>query len=261
VRTLEREIGRAVRKVVTRIAEGTTQQIVIDPKELRDLLGKPRFGYDEVIQRMDRPGVATGLAWTPVGGDVLFIEATQMPGNKGFQYTGHLGEVMQESARIAFSAVRSKAKDLGIADEAFNSSDVHLHVPSGAVPKDGPAAGVTMAVALASLLTGRPVRHNVAMTGEITLRGQVLPVGGIKDKVLAASRFGVDTIILPKRNENDLDDLPEEVRTKLKFVLVERLEEALETALASDTPKTFANGQRSIEKPKTKRKTKTKSLN
>jgi ATP-dependent Lon protease len=261
VRTLEREIGRAVRKVVTRIAEGTTQQIVIDPKELRDLLGKPRFGYDEVIQRTDRPGVATGLAWTPVGGDVLFIEATQMPGSKGFQYTGHLGEVMQESARIAFSAVRSKAKDIGIAEDAFNNADVHLHVPSGAVPKDGPSAGVTMAVALASLLTGRPVRHNVAMTGEITLRGQVLPVGGIKDKVLAASRFGVDTIILPKRNENDLDDLPEEVRGKLKFVLVERLEEALETALASDTTQPSPNGKRSAAKTKVKRKTNVKSLN
>jgi ATP-dependent Lon protease len=257
VRTLEREIGRAIRKVVTRIAEGMTQQIVIDPKELRELLGKPRFGYDEVIQRTDRPGVATGLAWTPVGGDVLFIEATRMPGSKGFQYTGHLGEVMQESARIAFSAVRSKAKELGIADNAFETTDVHLHVPSGAVPKDGPSAGVTMAVALSSLLTGRPVRHNVAMTGEITLRGQVLPVGGIKDKVLAASRFGVDTVILPKRNENDLDDLPDEVRNKLTFVLVEQLEEALATALASDNPlPTFANGKQAVIKPKTKRKTK-----
>lgn len=235
VRTLEREIGRAARKVVTKIAEGMTEKIDIDPKAVRDLLGKPRFGYDEVIQRVDRPGVATGLAWTPVGGDVLFIEATGMMGSKGFQYTGHLGEIMQESARIAFSVVRAKAQDLGITESYFESHDVHLHVPSGAVPKDGPSAGVTMAVALASLFTGRPVRHNVAMTGEITLRGQVLPVGGIKDKVLAASRFGVDTVILPKRNENDLDDLPEEVRGKLRFVLVERLEDALETALAPET--------------------------
>jgi ATP-dependent Lon protease len=254
VRTLEREIGRAARKIVTRIAEGTTSTINIDTDAVRDLLGKPRFGYDEVIQRTDRPGVATGLAWTPVGGDVLFIEATEMPGSKGFQYTGHLGEVMQESARIAFSAVRANAVTLGIADEYFNSHDVHLHVPSGAVPKDGPSAGVTMAVALASLLTKRPVRHNVAMTGEITLRGQVLPVGGIKDKVLAASRFGVDTVILPKRNENDLDDLPEEVRGKLTFVLVEKLEEALATALASDEPAAPSlNGQ---SEPKPKRKTK-----
>ncbi len=256
VRTLEREIGRAVRKVVTKIAEGNTQTIEINPKELRDLLGKPRFGYDEVIQRTDRPGVATGLAWTPVGGDVLFIEATRMPGSKGFQYTGHLGEVMQESARIAFSAVRSKAKDLGIWEDSFNNYDVHLHVPSGAVPKDGPSAGVTMAVALTSLLMDRPVRHNVAMTGEITLRGQVLPVGGIKDKILAASRFGVDTVILPKRNENDLDDLPEEVRSKLRFVLVESLEEALETALAPDPAQASANGQLDTTKPKAKRKSK-----
>jgi ATP-dependent Lon protease len=243
VRTLEREIARAARKVVTRIAEGMTDTQVIDEKMVRELLGKPRYGYDEVIQRTDRPGVATGLAWTPVGGDVLFIEATQMPGSKGFQYTGHLGEVMQESARIAFSAVRSKAAQLGIAEDYFANHDVHLHVPSGAVPKDGPSAGVTMAVALASLLTGRPVRHNVAMTGEITLRGQVLPVGGIKDKVLAASRFGVDTVILPKRNENDLDDLPDEVREKLTFVLVEKLEDALETAIAPLHPPPTANGQ------------------
>jgi len=247
VRTLEREIGRAARKVVTRIAEGTTDAVDIDVALLRELLGKPRFGYDEMIERVDRPGVATGLAWTPVGGDVLFIEATGMPGNKGFQYTGHLGEVMQESARIAFSAVRAKAKDLGIPEDYVVDHDIHLHVPSGAVPKDGPSAGVTMAVALASLLTGRPVRHNVAMTGEITLRGQVLPVGGIKDKVLAASRFGVDTVILPRRNENDLDDLPEEVRKKLHFVLVEQLEDVLGTALAAE-PQLSPNGQ-AQEKP------------
>jgi ATP-dependent Lon protease len=260
VRTLEREIGRAARKVVTRIAEGASDTIEIDVKMVRELLGKPRFGYDEVIQRTDRPGVATGLAWTPVGGDVLFIEATQMPGSKGFQYTGHLGEVMQESARIAYSAVRSKANDLGIGEDYFTNHDIHLHVPSGAVPKDGPSAGVTMAVALASLFTGRSVRHNVAMTGEITLRGQVLPVGGIKDKVLAASRFGVDTVILPKRNENDLDDLPDEVRKKLTFVLVEKLEEALETAIAPQNTSPSANGQHKEpvpSKPKKAKKVKT----
>jgi ATP-dependent Lon protease len=165
-----------------------------------------------------------------------------MTGSKGFQYTGHLGEVMQESARIAYSLVRAKAHDLGIAENYFEIHDVHLHVPSGAVPKDGPSAGITMAVALASLFTGRPVLHNVAMTGEITLRGQILPVGGIKDKVLAASRFGVDTVILPKRNENDLDDLPEEVRSKLKFVLVEQLEDALAVALANEV-QLSPNGQ------------------
>ncbi len=232
VRTLEREIGRAARKVVTRIAEGQTDKVVINDKLVRDLLGKTRYGYrEEIEERTDLPGVATGLAWTPVGGDVLFVEATRMPGGKGFQYTGQLGEVMQESARTALSYVRSKAKDLGLEPDFFEKSDIHLHVPAGAVPKDGPSAGVTMAVALTSLLTGRPTRSNVAMTGEITLRGQVLPVGGIKDKVLAAHRFGVDTVIIPKKNENDLDDLPPEVRGQLKFVMAEKVDEVLSAAL------------------------------
>jgi ATP-dependent Lon protease len=232
VRTLEREIGRAMRKIVTRIAEGQTDKVVVDTKMLRELLGKPKYGYrTELEERTDRPGVATGLAWTPFGGDVLFVEATLYPGGKGFQYTGHLGEVMQESARLALSYVRSRAEELDLPADVFDKHDIHLHVPSGAVPKDGPSAGVTMAVALASLLTGRPVRANVAMTGEITLRGQVLPVGGIKDKVLAAHRLGVDTVIIPRKNENDLDDLPEEVRSQLHFVLVDRIDEALEAAL------------------------------
>ena len=237
VRTLEREIGRAMRKIVTRIAQGETDKVVIDGKTVRELLGKPRYGYrEEIEERTDRPGVATGLAWTPFGGDILFIEATQMPGGKGFQYTGHLGEVMQESARLALSYIRSKAEDLGVSAEHFEKHDIHLHVPSGAVPKDGPSAGVTMAVALASLLTGQPVRGNVAMTGEITLRGQVLPVGGIKDKVLAAHRFGVDTVIVPKKNENDLEDVPEEVRNSLNFVLVEQIDDALAAALINRQP-------------------------
>ncbi|MDL1900935.1 endopeptidase La [Anaerolineae bacterium CFX9] len=232
VRTLEREIGRAMRKVVTRIAEGKTEKVVIDMSNLRELLGKARYGYrEELEERTDRPGVATGLAWTPFGGDVLFIEATRYPGGKGFQYTGHLGEVMQESARIALSVIRSKAAELNVPTDFFEKNDIHLHVPSGAVPKDGPSAGVTMAVALASLLTGRPVRHNVAMTGEITLRGQVLPVGGVKDKVLAAHRLGVDTVIIPRKNENDLDDLPDDIRGQLKFVLIDQVDAAFEAAL------------------------------
>ena len=232
VRTLEREIGRAMRKVVTRVAEGKEGPVVIDEKMLRELLGKPRYGYrEELAERTDRPGVATGLAWTPFGGEVLYVEATSMPGSKGFQYTGQLGEVMQESARIAMSVVRANAGKLGISPDFFEKFDTHLHVPAGATPKDGPSAGVTMVVALASLLTGRPVKGNVAMTGEITLRGQVLPVGGIKDKVLAAHRLGVDTVILPKKNENDLDDLPEDVRGKLKFVLVDQIDQALDAAL------------------------------
>lgn len=232
VRTLEREVGRAARKVVTRIAEGKTDKVVINDKMVRDLLGKPRYGYREEIQeRTNLPGVATGLAWTPVGGDVLFVEAARMPGGKGFQFTGQLGEVMQESARTALSYIRSKADDFGVDATFFEKNDLHIHVPAGAVPKDGPSAGVTMAAALASLLTGRPTRSNVAMTGEITLRGQVLPVGGIKDKVLAAHRFGVDTVIIPKKNENDLDDLPDDVRGELKFVLAERVDEVLNAAL------------------------------
>ncbi|MCC6805536.1 MAG: endopeptidase La [Anaerolineae bacterium] len=237
VRTLEREIGRAMRKMVTRFAEGKDGHVEIDEKLLKELLGKPRYGYrEELEERTDRPGVATGLAWTPFGGEVLYVEATQMPGSKGFQYTGQLGEVMQESARIAMSVVRANADRLGIAPDFFEKHDIHLHVPAGATPKDGPSAGVTMVTALASLLTGRAVKGNIAMTGEITLRGQVLPVGGIKDKVLAAHRLGVDTVILPKKNENDLDDLPEDVRGKLHFVLAEQIDQALDAALAVGQP-------------------------
>jgi ATP-dependent Lon protease len=180
------------------------------------------------------PGVATGVAWTMSGGDILFIEATRMPGSKGFQLTGQLGDVMKESAQAALSYVRSKAHDLGIQDDVFAKSDIHLHVPSGAVPKDGPSAGVTMATALVSLLTNKPVRATVGMTGEITLRGQVLPIGGVKEKVLAAHRAGLDTVILPKRNEADLEDVPEDVRKEMKFVLVETVEEVLAAALPMD---------------------------
>ncbi|MCA9889433.1 MAG: endopeptidase La [Anaerolineae bacterium] len=235
VRSLEREIGRVARKVVTKIAEGLEDEIVIDSPSVKELLGKPRFGYrTELEDRTDLPGVATGLAWTPVGGDVLFIEATAMPGDKAFQYTGQLGDVMQESARIALSYIRSKANDLNITDDFFKQHEIHLHVPAGATPKDGPSAGVTMAVALASLLTHHPTRHNVAMTGELTLNGQVLPVGGIKDKVLAAHRIGVDTIILPAKNEPDLEDLPKEVREQMTFVLIDHVDKAFEVALGED---------------------------
>jgi ATP-dependent Lon protease len=232
VRNLEREIGRVARKVVTRIAENKTEKVVIDEPLSRELLGKPRFGYRTELQdRTDAPGVATGLAWTPVGGDVLFIEATIMTGGKGFKYTGQLGEVMQESAQIALSYVRSRAEALNVDAKFFSENDIHLHVPAGATPKDGPSAGITMATALASLVTGKPTRSNVAMTGELTLGGKVLPVGGIKDKMLAAHRVGVDTVILPKKNEQDLDDLPEEIREQMKFIMVEHMDEVLEHAL------------------------------
>ncbi len=235
VRNLERVVGSIARKVVTRVAEGHKGRTRITPTSVREILGHPRFGYhEEISERTDIPGVATGLSVTAIGGDVLFVEATQMPGGKSFQYTGQLGEVMQESARAAFSYIRSQAEALRIPEDYFEKHDIHLHVPAGAVPKDGPSAGVTMATALASLISKRPVRSNIAMTGEITLRGQVLPVGGIKDKVLAAHRFGVDTVILPRRNEPDLQDVPDEVRTALKFVLVERVEDVLKAALVPD---------------------------
>lgn len=232
VRGLEREIGRIARKTATRIAEGVEASAHIDADAVRTILGHPRFGYrEEIDERTNRPGVATGLAVTAIGGDVLFVEVAQMPGGKGFQYTGQLGEVMQESARAAFSYIRSQAKMLGIDQKHFDTHDIHLHVPAGAVPKDGPSAGVTMATALASLLSNRPVRKNVAMTGEITLRGQVLPVGGIKDKILAAHRLGVDTVIIPRRNSPDLEDVPEDVRQALQFVLAEYVEDVLAAAL------------------------------
>lgn len=235
VRNLEREIGKAARKVVTRIAEGKTDHISIDEEMVKELLGKTHYGHrTEMKDRTEVPGVVTGLAWTPVGGDVLFIEATKMKGSKGFQYTGQLGDVMQESAKIAYSYMRSKAGDLGVNPEFYDDYDIHLHVPAGAVPKDGPSAGVTMATALASLLTGRTAKSNVAMTGELTLNGQVLPVGGIKDKVLAAHRLGADTVILPKKNENDLDDVPDDVRDELNFVLAEHVDDVLAVALEDE---------------------------
>jgi ATP-dependent Lon protease len=232
VRNLEREIGAVGRKVVTRIAEGKLDPVDITPELVREYLGRPRF-YDteEIATRTSMPGVATGLAWTPTGGDVLFIEATSMPGNKGFQLTGSLGNVMKESARAALSFVRSRTDKLGLDQEFFTQSDLHLHVPAGAQPKDGPSAGVTMATALVSLASGRLVRPEVAMTGEITLRGQVMPVGGIKEKVLAAHRLGLKTVILPSRNEADLEDLPDDVRQAMHFVFVDTVEEALEAAL------------------------------
>jgi ATP-dependent Lon protease len=239
VRNLEREIGAVCRKVVMRIAEGQTSSLTIDRPQVTEFLGKPEYFYtEEVAERTAVPGVATALAYTPVGGDILFVEATAMPGGKGFQITGQLGEVMQESARAALSYVRANAHALGVKDSYFAEHDLHLHVPAGATPKDGPSAGITMATALASLVTGRPVRADVGMTGEITLRGLVLPIGGLKEKVLAAHRAGLKTVILPKRNEKDLDDVPEEVRRDLKFVPVERIEEVLDVALE----KPAANG-------------------
>jgi ATP-dependent Lon protease len=236
VRNLEREIGRVARKVVTRIAEGKVEPARVKVHDVSRFLGKPRY-FPETALRTQLPGVATGLGVTIAGGDLMFFEATQMPGNKGFTVTGQLGEVMKESAQAALSYVRSKAQDLGIPNDLFEKSDIHLHVPAGAVPKDGPSAGVTMATALASLLTGCRVRDDVGMTGEITLRGQVLPVGGVKEKVLAAHRAGLKSVILPKQNAKDLEDVPEEVRASLKFVLAERVDDVFEAALVPDEKK------------------------
>lgn len=232
VRNLEREIGAICRKVVTRIAEDEGYVEDVTPEKVREYLGRPRiYGTEEIALRTRMPGVATGLAWTPTGGDVLFIEATQMPGSKGFQLTGSLGNVMKESARAALSYVRSQAANLDLDEDFYTGSDFHLHIPAGAQPKDGPSAGVTMATALVSLVSGRCVRPDVGMTGEITLRGQVLPVGGIKEKVLAAHRVGLKTIILPKRNEADLEDIPDEIREAIDFIFVEAVDEVLDAAL------------------------------
>jgi len=242
VRNLEREIGRACRKVVTRIAEGKAALLSIDAGDVPDLLGKKRF-FGEIAERTQVPGVVTGLVWTPVGGDLVFIEATSYPGGKGFVLTGQLGDVMRESAQAALSYVRTNARSLAIPDDYFAKRDIHLHVPAGAQPKDGPSAGVTMATAIASLATGRPVRDDVAMTGEITLRGQVLPIGGVKEKVLAAHRAGLKTIILPKRNENDIDDVPEEARKDLQFILADRVEQVIEAALRTPD-KEWGDGRR-----------------
>ena len=217
---------------MTKIAAGDVTSYIVDEAAVRDLLGKARVHHEtELQERTEEPGVATGLAWTPVGGEVLYVEATAFPGKNGFRLTGQLGDVMKESAQLAISLVRGRHKELGVESSWFDEHDIHLHVPAGAVPKDGPSAGITMTTALASLVSRRPVRADVAMTGEITLSGKVLPVGGIKDKVLAAHRLGVKTIIMPKKNENDIDDIPEEVRSKLHFVLVDTLDEVFSNAL------------------------------
>ncbi len=232
VRNLERQIGAVLRKIVTHLAENKVAHETITSQAVNQYLGRPRYlGNAEIVKRTAIPGVATGLAWTSAGGEVLFVEATRMPGGKGFQITGSIGNVMQESAKAALSYVRSKAEHLKIDPGFFEKEDIHLHVPTGAQPKDGPSAGVTMAVALVSLLTNRPIRSDVGMTGEITLSGQVLPVGGIKEKVLAAHRACLNTILLPTRNEPDLEDIPEEIRKSMKFVFIDTIDEALAVAL------------------------------
>ncbi len=229
VRQLERELGKALRKTATRIASGDAEApVTIDEAQVRDALGRQRF-FQEAAERTAVPGVATGLAVTGAGGDVLFVETTAMQGKEGsFVLTGQLGDVMRESARIALSYVRGHADDLGVEPDAFQEREFHVHVPAGAIPKDGPSAGVTMVTALASLVSRRPVKHTVGMTGEVTLQGRVLPVGGIKQKVLAAHAAGLTDVIVPERNRGDLDEVPEHVREAMQFHPVMTIDEVLE---------------------------------
>jgi len=261
VRSLERRIGAVCRKVGTRVAEGKGQNFVVTPELVEEFLDHPiYFGSEELNQRTSIPGVVPGLAWTSYGGDILFIESTNMPGGHGFQITGSLGNVMQESARAALSYVRSRAASLGIPPEFFEKNDIHMHIPAGAQPKDGPSAGVTMAASLVSLITGRKVKPHLGMTGEITLRGQVLPIGGLKEKVLAAHRNGLRTVILPKRNGVDLEDVAPEIRESMKFILVETVDEVMEAALepakpaaAKSKPKAKSAGKKPVVKQKSKK--------
>ncbi|MBI5119072.1 endopeptidase La [Candidatus Poribacteria bacterium] len=234
VRNLERNIGKVCRKVALELSTGKKQKERVVQESLSQYLGPEKI-FPEVAMRTSKPGVATGLAWTETGGEVLFIEALAMPGGKNLTLTGHLGDVMQESAKAALSYVRAKAKDLGVPEDFFSKEDLHIHVPAGAIPKDGPSAGITMAVAIASLLTGRPVNKDVAMTGEITLSGMVLPIGGVKEKILAAKRAGIKTVLLPKRNEKDLAEVDNEAKSGLQFTMVETIDDVLKAAL-TDAP-------------------------
>ena len=241
VRSLEREVGSVARGVAVKIAEGNSKpKEVIASQEVQEYLGPIKY-VSEVAERTSEPGVATGLAWTSVGGDILFIEATKMPGKGKLTLTGQLGEVMKESVAAALSFVRSRATELGLEDGKFlENVDLHIHVPAGATPKDGPSAGITMYTALVSLLTGVPVRADVAMTGEITLRGNVLQIGGVKEKLLAAHRAGIKRAIIPERNLKDLIDVPEEVRKEIEIFAVKRMDEVLALAL-QDPPQSILN--------------------
>jgi ATP-dependent Lon protease len=236
VRSLEREIGRALRYAAVKIAEASSRTVAIEPKDLVTVLGQPRF-EGEIALRTSVPGVATGLAWTPVGGDILFIEASRVPGRGGLLLTGQLGDVMRESAQAAMTLVKSRASELGVDPALFEKSDIHVHVPAGATPKDGPSAGIAMFTALASLLTNRTVRKDTAMTGEISLRGLVLPVGGIKEKVVAAAAAGLTRVMLPARNKRDYDDIPKGARDALEFIWLEHVDEAVKAALEADAMK------------------------
>jgi ATP-dependent Lon protease len=246
VRNLEREIGAVCHHVAMKVAEGQESRMRIEEKDLHDILGAQKF-ENEVAMRTSVPGVATGLAWTPTGGDILFIEGARVPGNGKLILTGQLGDVMKESAQAALSLVKARASTLGIDQSVFEKSDIHLHVPAGAIPKDGPSAGVAMFTALTSLLTGRTVRNDVAMTGEISLRGLVLPIGGVKNKVLAAVRAGITTVMLPERNRKDYEDVPESAREAVNFVWMSTVDDAIAAALepvSGSGPETLSGGER-----------------
>jgi ATP-dependent Lon protease len=235
VRSLERQIGTIARKVAREVAEGRRRKVIVRARDVPTYLGPIPFRR-EVVEEGDEAGVVTGMAWTPVGGDVLFVEATTTPGRGHLTLTGQLGDVMQESARAALTYVRSVAETLDLPPDFYEKTDFHVHVPAGSIPKDGPSAGVTMATALISALTGRAVDKDVAMTGEITLRGRVLPIGGVKDKVLAAHRAGVRTVIIPRENEQDLRDIPEDVRSDLRFVFAEHMRDIVPVAMPDTVP-------------------------
>jgi ATP-dependent Lon protease len=255
VRNLERQIGTVCRKIARQVAEGSADgRVKISAKRARELLGKRRF-FAEQRRRTKDPGVATGLAWTPVGGEVLFVEASAIPGSGKLTITGQLGDVMRESAQAALTYVRGHAKELApeLPDDWFANHDIHIHVPAGAVPKDGPSAGVAMATALSSLVTSTPVRNDVAMTGEITLTGQVLPIGGLKEKSLAAQRAGIKQVIVPDRNEGDVEEISEHERAGLEFVFVDKIGDALAAALESHASQPSGNS-----KPARTKATKTK---
>jgi len=232
VRTLERTIGKICRKVAAILVSGKKKSVRVNSVNLHDYLGKTRFSYDKIFKN-DQTGVATGLAWTSVGGDTLTIEVNIMCGTGKIELTGNLGDVMKESARAAISYIRSKYNELNIDKDYFKTVDIHIHVPEGATPKDGPSAGITLATSIVSAITGIPVRKNVAMTGEITIRGRILPIGGLKEKVLAARRAGIDTVLIPAENVKDLDEIPDNVKESITFITADNMDVVLKTALVN----------------------------
>jgi ATP-dependent Lon protease len=258
LRNLERLVGSVCRKTAKRVAEGNEEKVIVTKEVVMKFLGPPTFIKDDE-QEKDEVGISTGLAWTQVGGEVLYVECTTMKGKGGFTLTGQLGDVMKESGHAAWGYIRSRADEFGIDDSIFEKQEIHVHIPQGGIPKDGPSAGITMATAMVSKLTGVPVRKNVAMTGEITLTGKVLPIGGLKEKALAAMRMGISTIIIPWNNQRDLEDIPEEFRTKLTFIPVKTFDEVLAHALTSSdvahTGRGSGGKKAKVTKLKVRRKT------